>query len=36
MHKRRSTEIFRAADLSATDFIQAVGTLDERAAGIVA
>lgn len=29
MHKRRSTEIFRAANLSANDFIRAVGAIDE-------
>ena len=30
MHKKRSTEIYKAADLSAKDFISAVGTLDEN------
>ena len=36
MHKKRSTEIFKAADLSASDFISAVGTLDERVTALVA
>ncbi|WP_010212479.1 site-specific integrase [Pseudomonas sp. R81] len=28
MHKKRSTEIYRSADMSAKDFIHAIGTLD--------
>jgi integrase len=36
MHKKRSTEILKAADLSANDFISAVGTIDDRETTLVA